>query len=118
MALMVTMSTRLMRLFAKPRHKNDKPTVIICKTTIGKGSPNKQGGHDVHGSPLGKDEVAATRAALGITEGAFEVPESVRAVWNARETGAALQAKWDALFSKYQAAHPTLASGIPASHER
>lgn len=93
---------------AKAQHA--KPTLICCKTVIGKGSPNKAGGHDVHGSPLGKDEVAATRAALGITGEAFEVPENVRAQWNARANGAKQQAEWAALFAAYRAAHPALAT--------
>ena len=90
--------------------QNDKPTLICCKTVIGKGSPNKAGTHDVHGAPLGKDEVAATRAALGISEGAFEVPESVRAQWDARKSGGEQQAAWQTLFAAYRAAHPELAA--------
>jgi transketolase len=90
--------------------QNDKPTLICCKTVIGKGSPNKAGGHDVHGAPLGKEEVAATRAALGITEGAFEIPEAVRAAWDNREAGARGQAEWARLFAAYRAAHPALAT--------
>ncbi len=90
--------------------QNDRPTLICCKTIIGKGSPNKAGTHDVHGSPLGKDEIAATRAALGITEGAFEIPDAVRALWNAREAGTRRQAEWDTLFAAYRLAHPELAA--------
>jgi transketolase len=87
-----------------------RPTLICCKTIIGKGSPNKAGTHDVHGAPLGKDEVAATRAELGITSGPFEVPVEVRASWNAREAGARSQAQWQTLFAAYRAAHPQLAT--------
>ncbi len=93
---------------AKSQH--DKPTLICCKTIIGKGSPNKAGGHDVHGSPLGKDEVVATRAALGITEGAFEVSDAVRAEWSGLNTGAKRQSEWEKLFAAYRAAYPALAS--------
>ena len=93
---------------AKAQH--EKPTLICCKTIIGKGSPNKAGGHDVHGSPLGKDEIAATRAALGITEGAFEVADAVRAEWSGLNAGAKLQGEWEKLFAAYRAAHPALAS--------
>jgi transketolase len=93
---------------AKAQH--EKPTLICCKTIIGKGSPNKAGGHDVHGSPLGKDEVAATRAALGITGGAFEVAEDVRDAWNAKTAGAAAQAEWNSLFAAYRKAYPELAA--------
>ena len=87
-----------------------KPTLICCKTVIGKGSPNKAGGHDVHGSPLGKDEVAATRAALGIAGEAFEVADDVRAAWNAQAAGAKRQEEWNALFAAYRAAYPALAT--------
>jgi len=98
------------RAIRAAKSQNAKPTLICCKTVIGKGSPNKAGGHDVHGSPLGKDEVAATRAALGITEGAFEIPEAVRAAWNALDAGAKKQAEWSTLFAAYRAAHPALAT--------
>ncbi|MFZ4536036.1 transketolase [Propionivibrio sp.] len=93
---------------AKAQH--DKPTLICCKTVIGKGSPNKAGTHDVHGSPLGKDEIVATRAALGITEGVFEVSEAVRGAWDGRAAGAKYQAEWQAMFAAYRAAHPALAT--------
>ncbi|WP_172199196.1 transketolase [Niveibacterium sp. COAC-50] len=92
------------------RAQDERPTLICCKTVIGKGSPNKAGTHDVHGSPLGADEIAATRAALGITAGPFEVSDSVRAIWNAREQGGAAQAAWADLFARYQAAYPAEAA--------
>ena len=90
--------------------QNEKPTLICCKTVIGKGSPNKAGTHDVHGAPLGKDEVAATRAALGIESGPFEIAADVYAAWDARTAGAARQAEWQKLFDAYRAAHPELAA--------
>ena len=98
------------KAIAQAKAQHDKPTLICCKTVIGKGSPNKAGGHDVHGSPLGKDEVAATRAALNITGGAFEVPDDVLACWDARTKGAQQEAQWDALFTAYRAAYPALAA--------
>ena len=98
------------RAIVAAKAQNDKPTLICCKTIIGKGSPNKAGTHDVHGSPLGKDEIAATRAALGITGEAFEVPADVRAAWDARTAGAKAQADWQAKFDAYRAAHPALAA--------
>ena len=98
------------RAIASAKAQNDKPTLICCKTVIGKGSPNKAGTHDVHGAPLGKDEVAATRAALGITAGPFEVADDVRAAWDARPAGAKLQAAWAERFAAYRAAHPELAA--------
>ena len=98
------------RAIAAAKAQNDKPTLICCKTVIGKGSPNKAGTHDVHGAPLGKDEVAATRAALGITDGAFEVPQDVRTAWDARPAGAKAQAAWNEKFAAYRAAFPELAA--------
>ena len=92
------------------KSQNAKPTLICCKTIIGKGSPNKAGGHDVHGSPLGKDEVAATRAALGITGEAFEIADEVRAAWNAQAAGAKQQEEWNTLFAAYRSAYPALAT--------
>ncbi len=98
------------RAIAAAKAQNDKPTLICCKTVIGKGSPNKAGTHDVHGAPLGKDEVAATRAALGITDGAFEVPQDVRTAWDARPAGAKAQAAWNEKLAAYRAAFPELAA--------
>ena len=98
------------RAIVAAKAQNDKPTLICCRTVIGKGSPNKAGGHDVHGSPLGKDEIAATRAALGITSGPFEIDADVRSTWDARSAGAERQAQWQKLFAAYQAAHPELAA--------
>ena len=98
------------RAIQAAKAQNQKPTLICCKTIIGKGSPNKAGGHDVHGSPLGKDEIAATRAALGITDGAFEVSDAVRAEWSGLNAGAKRQAEWEKLFAAYRAAHPALAT--------
>ena len=66
---------------------SDKPTLICCRTIIGKGAPNKAGGHDVHGAPLGGAEVLATREALGWAHAPFELPEEVYAAWNAKATG-------------------------------
>ena len=92
------------------KSQNAKPTLICCKTIIGKGSPNKAGGHDVHGSPLGRDEVAATRAALGIIGEAFEIDDEVRAAWSAQAAGAKQQEEWNTLFAAYRAAYPALAT--------
>ncbi|URW76551.1 transketolase [Sphingomonas donggukensis] len=61
----------------------DKPTLVRCRTIIGKGAPNKEGSHKVHGSPLGKDEVAATRVALGLNDALFTVPDDVAETWRA-----------------------------------
>lgn len=89
-----------------------KPTLICCKTVIGQGSPNKAGTHDVHGAALGKDEVAATRAALGWDHEPFVVPTDVSQAWNAHARGQALQESWLAQFSEYELAHPALAQAL------
>lgn len=88
---------------------SDKPTIIMCKTLIGKGSPNKEGSESTHGSPLGDDEIAATKASLGWNHGPFEVPEEVYNAWNAIEKGAELENNWNALFASYESENPELA---------
>ncbi len=88
----------------------DRPSLLCCKTIIGKGAPNKAGTEAVHGAALGEKEVAATRAALRWTHAPFEVPAAIYAGWNARECGALLEAAWEAKFAAYRAAHPTLAA--------
>jgi transketolase len=87
----------------------DKPTLICCKTTIGKGAPTKAGTEAAHGAALGEKEIAATRAALGWSCPPFEIPEPVYAGWSARERGALQESDWDARFAAYRAAHPALA---------
>jgi transketolase len=82
------------------------PTLIVCKTTIGQGSPNKAGGHDVHGSPLGAAEIKATREALGWTAPPFEIPAAIAAAWDARERGARAEAQWRERFDTYRALFP------------
>ena len=92
------------------RANTAQPTLICCKTVIGAGAPNKQGGHDVHGAPLGDAEIAAAREYIGWNHPPFEVPDDVYAAWNAREAGAAAEAEWNARFAAYRAAHPALAA--------
>ena len=92
------------------RKSVDQPTLICCKTTIGFGSPNKQGKEECHGAPLGNDEIALTRAALGWNHGPFEIPAEIYAEWDAKEAGAAAEAAWNEKFAAYAAAHPELAS--------
>ncbi|MGC4075507.1 MAG: transketolase [Rubrivivax sp.] len=87
-----------------------KPTLIVCKTTIGKGSPNKAGGHDVHGAPLGAAEVAAMRQALDWPWGPFEIPDELRAAWDQRERGAAAHADWNQRLAAYRAEYPAEAA--------
>jgi transketolase len=83
-----------------------KPTLICCKTVIGKGSPNKAGTHDVHGAALGAAEVVATREALGWTAAAFEVPADIANAWNAVERGQAAERAWRARFEAYRTQYP------------
>ena len=92
------------------RNSADKPTLILCRTTIGQGSPGRAGTAKAHGEPLGADEIARTREAIGWNHGPFEIPDSVRARWDARALGATRQAEWQAQFAAYRAAHPALAA--------
>jgi transketolase len=86
------------------------PTLVVCRTTIGKGAPTKAGSHDVHGAPLGSAEIAALREALRWPHAPFEIPDTVRAAWDQRERGAAARAEWQSRFALYRAAHPALAT--------
>ena len=88
----------------------DRPTLIACRTTIGKGSPAKAGSADAHGSALGEKEVAATRAALGWTHPPFELPDEVYAGFDARAAGARARDAWESRLSAYRIAHPELAA--------
>ncbi len=87
----------------------DRPSLICCKTVIGKGAPNKQGTADTHGAALGEKEVAAARENLGWHHPAFEIPESVYAGWDQHARGAAAENEWNARFAKYAAEYPELA---------
>ena len=95
---------------ADARMERDQPTLICCKTIIGKGAPNKQGGHDVHGAPLGKDEIAAARAAMGWKEEPFVIPAAIYAAWDGKAKGAAAEQAWNEKFQAYQAAYPAQAA--------
>ncbi|CAI8906825.1 transketolase 1 [Pseudomonas sp. IT-P2] len=92
--------------------KSPLPTLICCKTTIGFGSPNKQGKEDCHGAPLGDAEIALTRQALNWNHGPFEIPADIYAEWNAKEKGRAAEAEWDQRFAAYSAAFPTEANEL------
>ena len=92
------------------RAQRDKPSLLCCKTVIGKGSPNKAGSHDVHGAPLGTDELAATRKSLNWPHAAFDIPDAVYAQWNARAEGARIEAQWQQHFDAYAKAFPQLAA--------
>ena len=94
------------------RSETGKPTLICCKTVIGKGAPNKQGSESCHGAPLGADEIAATRQALGWTYGPFEIPEHVYAGWEAKTRGAKRESQWNTAMTAYADAHPELAGEL------
>jgi len=86
-----------------------RPTLICCRTVIGKGAPTKQGTADTHGAALGDKEVAATREALGWTASPFEIPADICAAWDARARGSVASSAWRTKFQAYEAAHPDLA---------
>ena len=86
------------------------PSLICCKTTIGKGAPNKEGGHHVHGEPLGADEIKAAREAMGWTLPPFEIPDDIYAGWDAKDKGAAAESAWNDKFAAYEAAYPAEAA--------
>ena len=97
---------------ATAKNSADKPTLIVCKTAIGKGSPNRANTAKAHGEPLGPEEIALTRAALGWDHAPFEIPAAVYDDWSAVATGADAQASWSTRFAAYQAAYPALASEL------
>ncbi|BEL90931.1 transketolase [Serratia nevei] len=92
------------------RKVTDKPSLLMCKTVIGFGSPNKAGTHDVHGAALGAAEVAATRERLGWKYAAFEIPQDIYAQWDAKEAGQAKEAAWNDKFAAYARAFPEQAA--------
>ena len=94
----------------KAKASSDRPTLIVCKTTIGKGSPNRAGTAKAHGEALGAEEIALTRAALGWTPEPFVIPEAVYTAWDARAAGSQVEAKWAATFASYKAAYPEQAA--------
>jgi transketolase len=92
--------------------KAGKPTLVCCKTVIGKGAPNMQGSDKVHGSALGDKEVAAAREALGWTEQPFEIPADVYAAWDARASGERVEGEWNRLFAAYAEKYPQEAAEL------
>lgn len=97
---------------AQAKQSSDKPTLICCKTSIGFGSPNRAGTAKAHGEPLGADEIALTRAALGWSHGPFEIPAEVYADWDAKAAGAQREAAWNERFAAYSAAYPEQAAAF------
>ena len=90
--------------------QTERPTLICCKTIIGWGAPNKQGTAATHGAALGADEVAAARKTLNWPHPPFEVPEALRAAWDARSRGRALETAWQRRLDAYRKAYPELAA--------
>ncbi|MCP4001782.1 MAG: transketolase [Gammaproteobacteria bacterium] len=91
---------------------SEQPTLICCKTIIGFGSPNKQGTEATHGAPLGTEEIAAAREALGWSWEPFEVPDSIRAGWDGHEAGQRVEQAWDKTMATYREQYPELATEI------
>ncbi|KFN42005.1 transketolase [Arenimonas metalli] len=89
-----------------------KPTLVCCRTTIGFGSPGKAGKESSHGAPLGKDEVAATRAALNWPHAPFEIPQAISDGWRAGNTGLVREEQWNRLFDAYAKAYPAQAAEL------
>jgi transketolase len=89
-----------------------KPTLICCKTVIGKGAPTLQGSDKVHGAALGDKEISLTRTALGWAEQPFEIPADVYADWDAREEGARVESDWNKQFALYQEKYPQEAAEL------
>jgi transketolase len=98
------------RAIEAARHERARPTLICCKTVIGKGAPGKAGSADCHGAALGEKEVAATRAAIGWPHEPFVIPAPIASAWNQRDSGTKREAAWQARFAAYKAAHPQLAA--------
>ncbi len=97
---------------AQAKASADKPTLIVCKTHIGKGSPNRANTAKAHGEPLGADEIRLTREALGWNHAPFVIPKDVYAAWDAKVAGKAAEKEWDARFAAYKKAHPELAKEL------
>ena len=105
-------ATLVAKTIAQAKASADKPTLIICKTSIGKGSPNRANTAKAHGEPLGAEEIALTRAALGWPHKPFVIPKEIYAAWDAKASGASAEKQWNNTFAAYKAAHPALAKEL------
>ncbi|MFN2329897.1 MAG: transketolase [Chromatocurvus sp.] len=94
------------------RAETGRPSLLCCKTVIGKGAPNKQGSESCHGAPLGDEEIAATREALGWSHAPFTIPDDIYAGWDAHEAGARREQAWRGAMEAYAAEHPGLAAEL------
>jgi transketolase len=100
------------KAIADAKRSAERPTLIICKTAIGKGSPNRANTAKAHGEPLGNDEIKLTREALGWPHAPFVIPKDIYAAWDAKTAGAAAEKTWNAQFAAYAAAYPALAKEL------
>ena len=98
------------KAFVQATSQSEKPTIIICKTIIGFGAPNKEGKEEAHGAALGKSEVAAARDMLDWRYPPFVIPDEIYAAWDKKKVGAEREKKWNDAFAKYQAEYPELAA--------
>ncbi|MAA63102.1 MAG: transketolase [Idiomarina sp.] len=105
-------SAAITRAIDEARANDDKPTLIICKTVIGYGAPNKQGSESCHGAPLGDDEIVAARKQLNWPHQAFEVPADVYQKWSAVDKGAAVESSWNKRWVAYEQEYPQLAKEL------
>ena len=94
------------RAIRKAKREKSRPSLICCKTVIAKGAPNKANTGAAHGAPLGAEEIAATRAAIGWPHPPFEIPQAVRDTWDARQAGRNAEKRWNSLLKKYAAQFP------------
>ena len=97
---------------SKAKKESSKPSMIFCRTTIGFGSPNKSGTADVHGSPLGEDEIEKTRETLGWNFSPFEVPQEVYDFWDSKDSGSNINSKWNELLKTYEERYPNDSSEL------
>ncbi|WP_296272991.1 transketolase [Rhodoferax sp.] len=97
---------------AEAKKSADKPTLIICKTAIGQGSPNRANTSKAHGEPLGLEEIKLTREAIGWPHAPFVIPKDIYAAWDAKAAGSAFESAWNDKFAAYKAAHPALAKEL------
>ena len=100
----------LRKAISEAQSDKQRPSLIICHTTIGFGSPNKAGTSASHGAPLGSDEIELTKKELGWNCGPFEIPDDVYAAWDFKEQGSKLEEEWNALFAKYKQEYPNEAA--------
>jgi len=88
------------------KNETEKPTMIFCRTTIGFGSPNKSGTSDVHGAPLGEEEIVKTREARGWEYAPFELPQSIYDFWDHKSQGTSINESWNAGMEAYKSSNP------------